>query len=235
MKNKLMRAATILMVLTLMTSCFVGSTFAKYTTNSAGSDQARVATWGFTAPAEITFDLFKNAYNDTVLGASSADVIAPGTTNFATFQFKYDGEQAAPEVDYTLTVDATFTAPAGTLDDLNANKSFTWTLSDGSTTWGPYQTTGELVTAIENLAGTGHANGVKSYEAGTLPAAFPATDTTYTVTWNWAFGDSDTPEYDLDATPGNETSQNQFDTMMGNKPTLDQVKLDVSITATQLD
>ena len=47
-KSKTMRAASFLLVLTLMTSCFVGSTFAKYTTTATGTDTARVARWGFT-------------------------------------------------------------------------------------------------------------------------------------------------------------------------------------------
>ena len=40
-KTKLMRAALLLLVLTLITSCFVGGTFAKYTTSAEGSDTAR--------------------------------------------------------------------------------------------------------------------------------------------------------------------------------------------------
>lgn len=42
-KNKAMRTAALLLVLVLMTSCFVGGTFAKYTTTASGSESARVA------------------------------------------------------------------------------------------------------------------------------------------------------------------------------------------------
>ena len=59
-KTKLMRAALLLLVLTLITSCFVGGTFAKYTTSEKGSDTARVAKWG----VEITANgaTFAEAY-----------------------------------------------------------------------------------------------------------------------------------------------------------------------------
>ena len=40
-KNSTMRIAAVLMVLTLMTSCFVGGTFAKYTTADDASDNTK--------------------------------------------------------------------------------------------------------------------------------------------------------------------------------------------------
>ena len=42
-KNKAMRLASALMVLTLLTTCVISSTFAKYTTSANGEDSARVA------------------------------------------------------------------------------------------------------------------------------------------------------------------------------------------------
>lgn len=48
-KNKAMRLASALMVLTLLTTCVISSTFAKYTTSANGEDSARVAKWGFEA------------------------------------------------------------------------------------------------------------------------------------------------------------------------------------------
>ena len=44
--SKLMRASFVLLVLTLITSCFVGGTFAKYVSEGEGTDSARVAKWG---------------------------------------------------------------------------------------------------------------------------------------------------------------------------------------------
>lgn len=104
-KNKFMRAASGLLVAVLLTTCVISGTFAKYTTSATGSDSARVATWGFDKNnASITLDnLFSDTY-DNVKGVDS-DVIAPGTTGSANFEFKYSGKADAPEVAYTFKVD----------------------------------------------------------------------------------------------------------------------------------
>jgi len=93
MKSKLMRAATLLMVLTLMTSCFVGSTFAKYTSTATGNDTATVAKWSIevndaqialadTQNDAVTFNLF-DTINEEDTTSEEDDVkdtlIAPGT------------------------------------------------------------------------------------------------------------------------------------------------------------
>ena len=44
--NRTMRAAVLLLALVLITSCFVGGTFAKYVTSGDAADLARVAKWG---------------------------------------------------------------------------------------------------------------------------------------------------------------------------------------------
>jgi len=109
-KNSTMRIAVVLMVLTLMTSCFVGGTFAKYTTGDEALDEARVAKWGVTVTA--TGSLFGKDYeakpsdvpgsvNLTVQG--SEKVVAPGTKS------PVDGVTFAitgtPEVKVEVTVD----------------------------------------------------------------------------------------------------------------------------------
>ena len=42
-KNWTLRAAVLMLALVLITSCFVGGTFAKYVTSGSGTDSARVA------------------------------------------------------------------------------------------------------------------------------------------------------------------------------------------------
>lgn len=112
MKNRTMRVAALLLVLTLMTSCFVGGTFAKYTTNGKAEDNARVAKWGVT----VTHDnaIFYDAYKDTHVdytaneqvdtitvqaNVAGADVVAPGTSGTIT-AFDING---TPEVDVEVT------------------------------------------------------------------------------------------------------------------------------------
>ncbi len=93
-KNKMLRTASALLVLTLLTTSIIGGTFAKYVTTDSGSDAARVAKFGVVAT--VSGDLFGGAYKaaedntialydatgTTVKAADSADkVVAPGTEN----------------------------------------------------------------------------------------------------------------------------------------------------------
>lgn len=101
-KNRTMRVAVLLMALTLITSCFVGNTFAKYVTSANGSDTARVAKWGIVLTADS--ELFGAQYgtdNDLVVKSSETDtdVIAPGTKGDAVI-FTIAG---TPEVDFKFT------------------------------------------------------------------------------------------------------------------------------------
>ena len=211
-KTKFMRAALLLLVLTLITSCFVGGTFAKYTTSASGSDSARVATWGFNDTGSVTLnDLFKTAYDKNVNG--KADVIAPGTTNSATFAFKFSGQEAAPEVAYTFTVNPTIT---GDYDSLDANGSFKWTLAKGDAAATEYDTVANLLDAIKKLSGD--TSGTMTYDPGKLPTAFTSADEVYHIGWNWAFD-------------GNDIA----DTELGNMQNLENVKITITITATQID
>ena len=126
-KNKSMRVASLLLALTLITSCFVGGTFAKYVTDAQGTDTARVAKWGVTVQA--SGNLFGEHYyakSDTAetsnkISASvqhSVDkeialngisqIVAPGTKSDKGLTLSVKGK---PEVMYTVTysnaIDAT--------------------------------------------------------------------------------------------------------------------------------
>ena len=78
-KNWTMRAAVLMLALVLITSCFVGGTFAKYVTSGTGGDNARVAKWGVTVTAHKTGDIFAKSYDNTVIAEGEYKVIAPGT------------------------------------------------------------------------------------------------------------------------------------------------------------
>lgn len=75
---------------------------------------------------------------------------------------------------------------------------------------------------IANLSGD--ASGTKTYKAGTAPTGFTTADETHTISWKWAFEDAK-----------NTTTQDATDTAMGNKATLDEVKIVINVTATQVD
>jgi hypothetical protein len=218
-KNKAMRTAALLLVLVLMTSCFVGGTFAKYTTTASGTAEARVAYWGFDAEAEMTLDLFAADYTD-VKGAEN--VIAPGTGKTAEFGFAYtaNGELDAPEVDYAFTVEATGTCG----DEIKANPNIQWYV-DSELAEDPAGTAaeGSFDAMLAQLNGMSEA----TIKAGNLPAAFSTADATHTVSWVWAFETLNGNTADAD--------QDKLDTDMGNATSLDEVTLTITVSAVQLN
>lgn len=112
-KNVMMRVASIMLVLVLMSSSVISGTFAKYVTEGESEDSARVAKFGVTVTANFE-KLFTRGYKeasldsyDTEDGASvwaDADVgvVAPGTHG-SLADFDIEG---APEVDVQVSYDA---------------------------------------------------------------------------------------------------------------------------------
>lgn len=212
-KSKTMRVASGLLVLTLLSTCVVAGTFAKYTTEATGSDSARVAEWGLGTATVTMNDLFKNAYDssDSATVKSTVDVMAPGTEGSAQFGFTAN---KAPEVAYTLTISTDGSVCA---DDIKKNSNIVWSL-DG-TAVGSWD---QLLTSIQNLAKEGTSN---EYAPGVLPTAFK-NNAKHTVSWKWNFED---------AAAGKIAASDKTDTDMGNKQTPDTVTLKITVTATQKD
>ena len=108
-KNVMMRVASIMLVLVLMTSSVISGTFAKYVTSGEATASARVAKFGVTVKANYS-DLFKSKYATTVAWSgddgvsveASEDVVAPGTFGILA-DFTVDGK---PEVDVAVTYEA---------------------------------------------------------------------------------------------------------------------------------
>ena len=107
-KNKAMRSASVLLVATLLTTSVISGTLAKYTTQDAASDSARVAKWG--VELQAIGNLYGDTYKDLIVTDSDtnatvqsvdkmADVVAPGTKNEEGFTFSLKGK---PEVDGTI-------------------------------------------------------------------------------------------------------------------------------------
>lgn len=70
-KNKMMRIAAVLLIVTLLSTCAISGTFAKYVAKADFEDSARVAKWGI--KIETSGDLFSEKYE-----AEDADYIAAG-------------------------------------------------------------------------------------------------------------------------------------------------------------
>lgn len=231
-KNVFMRAALLLLVLTLITSCFVGGTFAKYATTVSSADNARIAHWGWNATTIDLGDLFKVSYatDDTTTynGANSvdsvqSDVIAPGTHGSASFGFSYSAEgsmnNGAPEVAYKFDV---LTTNSECDVAIQNNPNIQWALDFDDTIVNEEEknaqwlTWEKLLEAIALLSGD--PSGSKVYGPGELPAAFN-NNQLHTVSWRWVFG-------------GNEA----MDTEMGNAGAdLARVMLSITVNATQVD
>ena len=89
-KNKMLRIASILLVVTLLSTCVISGTFAKYVTKAEGEDQARVAKWGIVVSVEgdtafskqykTDDEAAKAAIEYSVVSQKDDNVVAPGTT-----------------------------------------------------------------------------------------------------------------------------------------------------------
>lgn len=115
-KNKTLRAAGILFLATMLTTCMTAGTFAKYTTSDSASDSARVAKFGVTVTADGSLfgeeyakeaegnnpiNFSADASTGTVqVSATGENVVAPGTENDTGLGFSVTGK---PEVDVKVT------------------------------------------------------------------------------------------------------------------------------------
>jgi hypothetical protein len=210
-----MRAAVGMAIATLLTTCLIGGTLARYTASAGSVDVARVAYWGFDDVGTIDLDgLFSPTYTN-VTSSRGDDVIAPGTEGQASFAFTYQPNSVirAPEVAYTFTVGV-----EGECDDaIKVNPNIQFKLDDGA-----YGTFDELISAVKALSG--EAGGTKQYAAGELPAAFGENANTHTVSWRWLFTDTADP-----------ATQDALDTALGNDPSEPSCEIRIAITATQID
>ena len=170
-KIKTKRIVVLMLALTLLTCCFVGSTFAKYTSTATGSDSVTVAKWDIKAGVTgselsiqggtVAFNLFETI-KDTDPAQTETDVvagkIAPGTSGSFTLSIKNDSEVNAK---YTIALD----------EENNDNVPLQYSV-DG-TTW--YDSIAEVVmTELTDVAINMNNSDNK------------------TVHWRWMFNDTDT-------------------------------------------
>lgn len=218
-KNRMMRLASLMLVLVLMTSCVISGTFAKYVTSGNGSDSARVAKFGVTVSG--TADTFKDTYakddNSFTLATntvvSTEDVVAPGTS----------GSMAAFTITGTPEV-AVRVAFTGTLElgdkwvDSNSDYYCPIEIKVGDTTFKgtDYNSADEFEAAVNAKIAT-YSN---DYEAG-KDLSIIGGDAPV-ITWKWAFEGNDDVK---DTYLGDQA-------VAGNDAT---ISLSVTATVTQID
>ena len=211
-KNVMMRVASIMLVLVLMTSSVISGTFAKYVTSADVDDTARVAKWGVIVTASGS--IFKQQYaNDGAqeldkasnvikftVDASGENVVAPGTKSTEELEFTISGTpEVAVNVDIDLNVYDNVYLSAGTyLDYTTGNDT-----SDEFTLTNTYQ---PLVFTLKNssdeVLATGTIEQIETYLEDTISGNYapntdlataladPKADGTYKLSWEWLFEQS---------------------------------------------
>lgn len=206
-KNWTLKAAGILLALTLITSCFVGGTFAKYVTSSKAAETARVAKFGVHAFVS-TNDLFKTKYttDDSGRGAKiiysvdsngSGDLVAPGTKSDGALNVAVSGTpEVAVNVAFKLDVTGDVFLKAGTYRDFTTTE-----LTDGkNASFNLAEDYYPIVFTLKDSNGgtlvSGKLSEIKEYLENTLSQDItPNTDltTVFTdalqLTWEWKFTD----------------------------------------------
>lgn len=235
-RNRLMKASAFLLVSTMATSCFVGSTFAKYVSENQGEDSARVAKWG--VEVEVTGDGFKTEYGkddyksnvdgNTVISSTEEKVVAPGTKG--TFGgVKISGKpEVAVKVETIATVDLSGWNVADS-DEFYCPLKFTVgdTTINGldyssSTAGGEGSFENAIKTAIQEAT-------TKEVAAGT-DLSTVGDDITYS--WEWPFEGSTGTAAIQDDILDTKLGDNAADGDTGNDPT---IKITVKTTVTQID
>lgn len=198
-KNNGRTAVIVALLLALVTLlCFGGYTFSKYVTHGNGTGTAQVAKWGYTVDVDTsgifgekykkesgTFSTITTSKDGLSVKAESAGrkLVAPGTTGSMTFKVKGQAEVKAmlsmgitPNHDVVLKIQK-----AGEAEIVyNPVK---WTLKKNGTT------VAENVTLIEIADKLNHkpVSVGGTYEAGT-----EVPETTYELSWKWAFEGTET-------------------------------------------
>lgn len=259
-KNKMLRMASALLILVLLTTSVVGGTFAKYTTQSTAEDTARVAKWGVTFTTGTA--LFAEAYKDTAVTDNTATVkvgttdvknlVAPGTEGTG-FGIKTNG---TPEVSYEVKIkldkDAAkvptlkYTPDGGTEATYEPVK---FSVYNGTTLIKENMSLSDLTSAFDGskvIYRYNVADGkyyVTTSNFGTLDTTGSTSVPAIEIKWQWAF--------ETGADDAAKASNDKLDTFLGNRAadssstlptdvgTMNSCETDVNLpwtmTATQID
>lgn len=217
--SMMVRLVAVLAVTMMFTMCFVGGTFAKYTSSGSADDKATVAKWGVAVTG--TADTFKETYakNDDsfTLAAntvvSTGDVVAPGTSgSMAAFTIT-----GTPEVAVNVKFEGTLEL-GGNWKDAGGNYYCPIEITVGTTTF--KGTDYGSADAFESDVNAKIATFTNNYEANTdlstIGSDAPA------ISWKWTF----------------EGNDDVKDTYLGNKAALGKlakISLEVTVTVTQID
>ena len=245
-KHWTMRVAVLMVALTLITSCFVSGTYAKYVTSGSATDQARVAKFGVTVTA--TGSAFGTSYYDVLqtesnqisatytagtdsvksdgTGGTYTKVVAPGT-----------GDDVAvitltgtPEVDVRVSVAATLSLTGWTTDGTDEYCPIVFTVNgqtygtNDSNATNKSADVAALITAVQNAINAL----TRDYEALTnlATATNAANQPILPISWAWPFSTS--------------AANDIKDTALGDRAAADvadaaHIDITITTTVTQID
>lgn len=236
-----MRVAGLLLALVLVTSCFVGGTFAKYVTYGGGQDHARVAKFG--VKVEATGDVFAKEYdakdpkvqdyNGQVIAKSviSSDgktkLVAPGTAKDGALTVSVTGTpEVAVKVEYVahVTFNESLTEPDNWKDkDGHYYCPLVITVNGTPYNGLDYESATDFENAVE-----GAINGLtKNYPANTDLSQ--SSSKGVAISWEWPFEG---------ATGAKGSQSDEKDTYLGNQAAAGKaatVGIVVATTVTQVD
>ena len=223
-KNRSLRVMVLVLMFTLISTCMLGGTMAKYTSEATGSDSARVAIWGFSGVNAV--NIFTTTY-DNVLSSDGTDVVAPGTHGSFSFGLASGVSEVTTDITFNLTETNTSNIPivyeySGSYYSSVLSGTVYLNLETGSFA---------AVTIAGNLAAlnTALATSYTRIPAGTDYNTL----TGGTVTWYWAF------EQDaVDTTGANIAARDTSDTALGVSAAAGSaatVTLNAKLTAVQVD
>lgn len=235
--NRTMRAAVLLLALVLITSCFVGGTFAKYVTSGDAGDNARVAKWGVTVTAHGTGDVFAKEYDaiagkdNTVVAGGEYKVIAPGTKKDDAALVSMSGK---PEVAVKVTYSAEHFGLTGKWVDKDSNFYCPLIIKVTGKVGGQVKT--ETIECAKKASAEDVATAVKAAVAACSATYGPNTDLSTVagdglkISWEWPFEGT--------ANPG---QTDEKDTYLGNQAAtatglnIPAIHIPVTATVTQID
>ena len=237
-KNRTLRAAVLMLALVLITSCFVGGTFAKYVTSGDAGDNARVAKWGVSITAHDTGDVFAKEYDaiagqdNTVIAGGEYKVIAPGTKKDNAALVTLSGK---PEVSVQVTYNAEHFSLTGN-----------WIGGENNTFYCPLiiKVTGkvgdavktETINCVEKTSAAEVETAVKNAVAACSATYGPNTDLSTVagdglkISWEWPFEGT-----------ANQGQTDAKDTYLGNQAAtangldIPAIHIPVTATVTQID
>ena len=199
-KNNRKTAVIVMLLIALIAlMCFGGYTFSKYVTHGNGTGTAQVAKWGYTVDvntsgifgekykkeAGATFSTITTSNDGLSVKAESAgrNLVAPGTTGSMTFKVGGKAEvKARLYMGITPNKDVVLKIQKAGEEEIVYNP-VKWTLKKGGTTVLANATLIEIADKLNHepvsVGGT--------YEAGT-----EVPETTYELSWEWAFEGTET-------------------------------------------